>query len=45
MTILKEGDTAPVFEAPDQDENIVRLAEFAGRPLFMFFYPKANTSG
>jgi len=45
MTQLSSGDPAPNFEALDQDDNTVRLADFAGRPLFLFFYPKANTSG
>lgn len=45
MTKLSSGDQAPDFEAPDQDENSVRLEDFAGKPLFIFFYPKANTSG
>ena len=45
MTHLRNGDRAPDFAAPDQNENTVRLADFAGKPLFLFFYPKANTSG
>jgi len=45
MTQLSNGDKAPHFEAPDQDDNTVRLSDFAGKPLFLFFYPKANTSG
>jgi peroxiredoxin Q/BCP len=45
MPALKNGDKAPDFEALDQDGNILRLADFRGRPLFLFFYPKANTSG
>ncbi len=45
MPALKNGDRAPDFEAPDQDGNTLRLADFHGRLLFLFFYPKANTSG
>ena len=45
MIELKPGDQAPAFEARDQDGNTVRLADYRGRPLFVFFYPKANTSG
>ncbi len=45
MAELKPGDRAPAFEAPDQDERRVRLADYKGRSLFLFFYPKANTSG
>jgi peroxiredoxin Q/BCP len=45
MTQLKTGDPAPGFEAPDQNEQAVRLADYAGQRLFVYFYPKANTSG
>jgi peroxiredoxin Q/BCP len=45
MTILQPGDPAPPFELSDQDGNTVRSADFSGRYLFIFFYPKANTSG
>ncbi len=45
MPALETGEKAPNFEAPDQDGNMVRLSDFKGRPLFIFFYPKANTSG
>lgn len=45
MTTLTPGDSAPAFEAPDQNEKTVSLADFDRRKLFLFFYPKANTSG
>ncbi len=45
MSALKQGDRAPDFKALDQDGNTLRLVDFHGRPLFIFFYPKANTSG
>jgi len=45
MATLQAGDTAPDFSAPDQTETTVRLTDFKGRKLFVFFYPKANTSG
>ncbi len=45
MATLKTGDPAPVFSAPDQNDTIVNLADFKGRKLFIFFYPKANTGG
>jgi len=45
MATLNPGDSAPAFAAPDQNGQTVRLADFAGRNLFLFFYPKANTSG
>lgn len=45
MTALKTGNPAPDFAAPDQNGNTVRLADFNGCKRFIFFYPKANTSG
>ena len=42
---LKPGDAAPRFELLDQHGNIVTLADFAGRRLAVFFYPKAATPG
>jgi len=45
MTTLQAGDPAPNFSAPDQNENRVKLSDFKNRKLFIFFYPKANTSG
>jgi peroxiredoxin Q/BCP len=45
MARLQPGDRAPDFEAPDQDDNTVRRNDFRDRPLFIFFYPKANTAG
>jgi len=45
MAELKPGDKAPAFEAKDQDGNTVKLADFTGRRVFVYFYPKANTSG
>lgn len=45
MAKLSSGIKAPNFEAPDQSGNTIRLADFNGKSLFIFFYPKANTSG
>ena len=45
MANLKAGEKAPVFEAPDQNGNSIKLSDFHGRKLFIYFYPKANTSG
>ena len=39
------GDPAPDFAAPDQTGRTVRLADFAGRPLALYFYPKDDTPG
>ena len=45
MANLKPGDPAPDFKACDQNGAEVSKADFSGRKLFIFFYPKANTSG
>ena len=42
---MKEGRKAPAFKLPDQDGNIVRLADFVGRTVVLYFYPKAGTPG
>ena len=45
MTTLKAGDKAPNFEALDQSGNIVKLSDYEGKKLVLFFYPKASTPG
>jgi thioredoxin-dependent peroxiredoxin len=45
MTLLQTGSRAPVFEAVDQNGATVRLSDYVGHRLFVYFYPKANTSG
>ena len=45
MAILDTGSKAPAFNLTDQDGKKVRLADFKGKKLLLFFYPKANTSG
>jgi peroxiredoxin Q/BCP len=40
-----EGDLAPDFELPDQDGNAVRLSDFRGRTVVLYFYPKDDTPG
>ena len=45
MIRLQPGDPAPAFEAPDQNQDMVRLSDFAGTRLLVYFYPKASTSG
>jgi len=43
--VIEQGDTAPDFELPDQDGQPVRLSDFRGRPVVLYFYPKADTPG
>ena len=45
MTTLKKGDQAPNFSAKDQDGNTHLLADYKGKKLVVFFYPKADTPG
>ena len=45
MEKLKAGNPAPAFEATDQDGNKRTLADYAGRKLILYFYPKDNTPG
>ena len=42
---LAAGDTAPPFALTDQHGETVRLEEFRGRKLLVYFYPKADTPG
>jgi len=42
---LEVGKKAPDFALPDEDGKTVRLKDFLGRRLVVFFYPKAATSG
>ena len=39
------GDKAPELLGVDQDGKEVRLSDFAGHDLVLYFYPKDNTSG
>ncbi len=43
--MLGVGDTAPEFEARDCQGRPVRLGDFRGRRLVLFFFPKAFTAG
>ena len=45
MTTLKKGDKAPNFSGLDQDGKSHSLADYKGKKLVVFFYPKANTPG
>jgi peroxiredoxin Q/BCP len=43
--MIEPGDKAPDFELPDQDGRAVKLSDFKGTPLVVYFYPKADTPG
>jgi peroxiredoxin Q/BCP len=42
---LDAGDKAPAFKLPDDAGGTVALADFKGRKLVLYFYPKADTPG
>jgi len=42
---LSPGDRAPKFELPDDTGAKISLADFAGKKLVLYFYPKDDTSG
>jgi peroxiredoxin Q/BCP len=43
--MLQPGEPAPDFTMPDQDGEPVRLADFRGRKVVLYFYPKDDTPG
>ena len=42
---MKIGDRAPEVLGKDENRNEIRLKDFEGRKLVLYFYPKDNTSG
>jgi peroxiredoxin Q/BCP len=45
MAPLKPGDRAPEFELADQNGTTVRLSDYRGGKLLVYFYPRADTPG
>jgi thioredoxin-dependent peroxiredoxin len=43
--VIEEGAPAPDFELLDENGNAVRLSDFRGRRVVLFFYPKDDTPG
>ena len=43
--MLNPGDKAPDFVGRDHDGNAVKLADYKGKTVVLWFYPKASTSG
>lgn len=43
--MLEVGMKAPEFTLPDKDGNMVSLADFAGKKVVLYFYPRDNTPG
>ena len=42
---LEVGDKAPAFSLPDADGKTVKLSDFKGRKVIVYFYPAASTPG
>ena len=45
MALIGVGSQAPAFSLPNQDGASVDLAQFAGKNLLLWWYPKADTPG
>lgn len=43
--MLTKGTKAPYFEGNDENGNMVKLSDFAGKKLVLYFYPKDSTPG
>ena len=42
---IKAGDRAPDFALPDRSGKTIRLSDFRGKPVVLYFYPKDDTPG
>jgi peroxiredoxin Q/BCP len=43
--VIEEGKKAPAFTLKSQDGKAVKLSDFAGKNVVLYFYPKDNTPG
>ena len=43
--MIEEGSPAPDFELKDDAGHTVRLSDFRGSPVVLYFYPKDDTPG
>ncbi len=43
MTHLKEGDVAPTIDAKDENGDIIKLEQYKGKKVILYFYPRDNT--
>jgi len=42
---METKDQAPEFALPNEEGKILSLNNYRGKPVVLFFYPKANTPG
>jgi peroxiredoxin Q/BCP len=45
MALIEPGKKAPSFSLPDQEGTLHSLADYAGQPVVIYFYPKDDTPG
>lgn len=45
VEIMELNEKAPDFALPDEDGKTLSIKDYRGKPLVLFFFPKANTSG
>ena len=45
MSKLKIGDKAPSINAKDENGNTIRLTDYKGKKIVLYFYPKDSTPG
>ena len=45
MALLSVGDKAPAFATKDQDGKTVKLSDYKGQKVVLYFYPKDDTPG
>src|SRR3982751_1158837 len=45
MSVIEEGNPAPDFELQSDTGETVKLSQFRGRPVVLYFYPKDDTPG
>ena len=45
MKHIKIGDIAPAFSCKDQNGNAIKLEDYKGKKVVLYFYPKDNTPG
>lgn len=45
MNLLKEGQVAPNFMLRDHHGREVRLSDYRGKTVVLWFYPQADTPG
>ena len=43
--MLQKGTKAPYFEGQNENGEVVKLTDFAGKKLVLYFYPKDSTPG